>query len=101
MAHCKWGDAPYTIVNLDGTTAHILVKGRNRWALNCLSTAGNIGCTPVNNPAPRWSAYVFNLREMGVQIETIHEPHGGDFGGLHGRYVLRSLVLPGHVEVMQ
>ena len=40
-------------------------------------------------PAPRWSAYVHELRKMGVEIETIHEAHGGKFPGHHARYVLR------------
>tara|TARA_R100000935_G_scaffold55957_1_gene86608 strand:- start:1427 stop:1732 length:306 start_codon:yes stop_codon:yes gene_type:complete len=101
MARSQWGDAPYTIINPNGATAHIVVKGRDKWALGNLMNAGTTGCTPIDNPAPRWSAYVFNLREMGVQIDTIHEPHGGDFSGLHGRYVLRSRILPGHLEVTQ
>lgn len=33
---------------------------------------------------------MFNLRELGVETETITEPHEGDFPGHHGRYVLRS-----------
>ncbi|MBS1300774.1 hypothetical protein [Loktanella sp. SALINAS62] len=101
MARCQWGDAPYTIVNPDGAVSYITVKGRDRWALGYLRDAGARGCTPIDNPAPRWSAYVFNLRGMGVQIDTIHEPHGGDFSGLHGRYVLRSRVLCGHVVAAQ
>jgi len=48
----------------------------------------------ADNPAPRWSAYVHNLRESGVEIETVTEPHGGDFAGHHGRYVLRCGVSP-------
>jgi hypothetical protein len=55
--------------------------------------AGTSGCTPIDNPAPRWSAYVFNLkREHNLSIETRHEPHRGDFPGTHGRYVLLSPV---------
>lgn len=99
MAHFQWGDAPYTVVNSDDAVSHIVINGRDKWALDTLLEAGATGCTPIDNPAPRWSAYVFNLRRMGVQIDTIHEPHGGDFSGLHGRYVLRSCVFPGHVEV--
>lgn len=71
----------------------IHVKGRNAWTLNELINAGQKGCTPIDNPAPRWSAYVHNLRGMGVDIETIRENHGGEFAGHHARYVLRC-----HVE---
>lgn len=65
-------------------------KGRDAWALLQLATAGNRGVTPIQNPAPRWSAYVHNLRKMGMPIETIHEAHGGAFAGTHARYVLRA-----------
>jgi hypothetical protein len=68
------------------------VKGRDRWALECLMAAGARGCTPIDNPGPRWSGYMFNLRHLGLDIETITEPHGGAFAGHHGRYVLRSHV---------
>ena len=58
-----------------------------------LVKAGQRGCSPIDNPGPRWSAYVFNLRtEFGVAIETIHENHGGQFAGTHARYVLHSTV---------
>lgn len=65
-------------------------SGRDAWALNELITAGENGCTPIDNPAPRWSGYVFKLRKAGLNIETIHETHRGDFPGTHARYVLRS-----------
>lgn len=66
--------------------------GRVAWTLHQLVTAGEKGCTPIENPAPRWSDYVFKLRREGVQIETITEKHGGSFAGTHARYVLRSAV---------
>jgi hypothetical protein len=50
------------------------------------------GCTPIETPGPRWSAYVFDLRGMGLSIETINEPHDGPFSGTHARYVLHSSV---------
>ncbi len=68
----------------------VLLKGRDLWALVELINAGAQGCTPIENPAPRWSAYVFNLRQSGIEIETVHEGHKGAFPGKHGRYVLRS-----------
>jgi len=72
------------------------VTGRNAWALLELHRAGLSGCTPIDNPGPRWSAYVFNLkREHGLAIETTHESHRGPFPGSHARYILR-----GHVEIV-
>ena len=73
----------------------IEAKGRDAWALDQLREARPDGCTPITHPAPRWSAYVFNLRAMGVPIETVTESHGGEFAGNHGRYVLRAAVLKG------
>jgi hypothetical protein len=67
--------------------------GRNAWALLELLSAGPNGCTPIDNPGPRWSAYVFNLkREHGLAIETAHESHRGPFPGSHARYILRTTV---------
>jgi len=67
----------------------LTLKGRDAWALAELVRAGKNGCTPINNPAPRWSAYVHNLRhEYRLIIETVNEPHGGDYAGTHARYVL-------------
>tara|TARA_R110000787_G_scaffold21236_5_gene62938 strand:+ start:1349 stop:1648 length:300 start_codon:yes stop_codon:yes gene_type:complete len=74
--------------------------GRDAWALRELIKAGPNGCTPIDNPAPRWSGYVHNLRRSGVQIDTVHEKHGGPFPGHHARYVLAIPVQPvcGSVE---
>lgn len=69
------------------------VIGRDAWTLAELATAGQNGCTPIDNPAPRWSAYVHNLRRnQRLVIQTRHEPHKGQFAGTHGRYVLQSAV---------
>lgn len=84
------GGTPYRITPRTGKAFRIVLTGRDRWALEELRRKGAWGCTPIDTPAPRWSAYVFNLRELGVEIETITEPHGGDFAGHHARYVLRS-----------
>lgn len=70
----------------------VTVVGRNAWTLRQLLDAGERGCTPIQNPAPRWSHYVFRLRGFGFVIETIDEGHGGPYAGIHGRYVLRSKV---------
>lgn len=72
----------------------IEAKGRDAWALERLCAAGSNGCTPITEPAPRWSAYVHNLRALKVPIETLQEPHGGEFSGTHARYVLRATVTP-------
>ncbi|MGR9169587.1 winged helix domain-containing protein [Rhizobium sp. KDH_Rht_773_N] len=82
------------------TTARVLpdgqpfkVVGRFGWALKCLVNAGEQGCTPINHPGPRWSAYVHRLRkDFGLVIETIHENHGGPFPGNHARYRLVTKV---------
>lgn len=68
----------------------ITVVGRDWWALQELIRAGERGCTPISNPAPRWGHYVWKLRQAGVDVETVHEKHGGRFPGHHARYVLRS-----------
>ncbi|WAJ28023.1 winged helix domain-containing protein [Antarcticirhabdus aurantiaca] len=77
------------------------IIGRDAWALERLLAAGACGCTPIDEPAPRWSHYVFKLRHThGLVIETVEEPHGGRFAGTHARYVLRSEVeiLPADAE---
>ena len=75
----------------DGTT--FTVQGRDAWALLEFVAAGPKGCTPIDNPGPRWSGYVFNLkRTHGFNIETRHEAHRGAFPGTHARYVLLSAV---------
>jgi hypothetical protein len=68
----------------------VTVRGRNAWALLELKAARDVGCTPIENPGPRWSGYVHKLRKAGIVIETIREGHGGPFSGQHARYLLRS-----------
>ena len=83
----------FNIANSDGSQRTIELKGRDAWALNELIKAGNKGCTPIDNPGPRWSAYVHKLRHVyGIEIETRHEAHKGPFPGTHARYILRSVV---------
>lgn len=64
----------------------------NDLALAWMKAANDNGCTPIDNPGPRWSGYVHKLRKAGIVIETIREEHGGPFSGQHARYVLRSLI---------
>jgi hypothetical protein len=78
----------------------VIVQGREAWALLTLKRAGDSGCTPIDAPGPRWSAYVHDLRRQGIVIETIRERHGGTFPGQHARYVLRSrITIIDHREV--
>ena len=67
-------------------------EGREAWALGQLITVGEQGVAPMHRPALLWSHYIHMLRKAGLDIETIHEPHGGPFSGHHGRYVLRTPV---------
>lgn len=66
--------------------------GRDAWTLDELVRAGERGITPIDNPAPRLSHYVFRLRKSGLVIETKEEKHAGAYPGTHGRYVLRTPV---------
>lgn len=86
------GGTAYRVTPSEGEAFRIVVSGRVQWALDRLREAGPTGCTTLKQPAPRLSAYVFSLREMGIEIETITEPHDGDFPGHHGQYVLHSTV---------
>ncbi len=88
----NWGTALFTITHESGLSQEIAVSGRDRWALEALIAAGAKGCTPIDMPGPRWSGYVHNLRNLGVPIETLTEPHDGPFAGTHARYVLRASV---------
>lgn len=71
------------------------IKGRELWALERLIHAGSRGCTPITEPAPRWSAYVHKLRRRGIPIETRHEAHGGPYPGNHARYILKAYAVKG------
>lgn len=87
------------IISRDGAEPfNVSATGRERWTLESLIAAGSNGCTPIDNPAPRWSAYVFVLRQKGILIETVTEQHGGQFKGNHARYVLRSKVSRAETE---
>ncbi len=87
-----WKPCTFTIHYDCAEPRDIFVGGRNRWALEELIAAGERGCTPIDNPAPRWSGYTHVLRGLGVPIETKTEPHGGPFAGTHARYVLMAPV---------
>jgi hypothetical protein len=82
----------YEVTPTGGEPFRLTAKGRPEWALQALIEAGARGITSMENPAPRLSGYIHLLRGMGVEIETRHEPHGGEFSGHHGRYILQSAV---------
>ena len=91
----------YRVQTGSGCAFSVTAKGRARWALDRLREAGPAGCTPIHEPAPRWSAYVHVLRGLGIDIETVREAHGGAFPGHHARYVLRCIVTPYGVKGAQ
>ena len=66
--------------------------GREAWTLRRLLEAGSVGVTTIDHPAPRWSHYIFKLRQAGLTISTEYEPHTGPFPGTHGRYRLETPV---------
>jgi hypothetical protein len=84
---------PFIVYEGDGSARTINPRGRDAWALGELITARAGGCTPIDNPGPRWSHYVLKLKRVyGLNVETITEGHAGEFAGHHARYVLRSRV---------
>lgn len=87
-AKVETGETPFTL--------HL--KGHLAWAMLELVKAGDKGITPLHNPAPRVSHYVMTLRRKGVAIETIMEPHDGQFPGDRGIYKLCSAVTIEQVE---
>lgn len=79
-----------TIRLLDGSRQTF--QGREAWTLRHLLNAGSSGITTLEQPAPRWSHYVFKLRKAGLVISTDREMHGGAYPGSHGRYRLETPV---------
>ncbi len=79
-----------TVRLADGSSLHF--EGRAAWALRHLHNAGTAGLTTLQQPAPRWSHYIYLLRKAGLTISTEHEPHGGTYAGHHGRYRLETPV---------
>ncbi len=75
------------------TGQNLTLSGWNAWALHQLHAAGEEGCTPIDNPAPRWSGYISFLRRMGFDIETRLVRHTRQLPDTCARYVLRSTVL--------
>lgn len=99
--HDRWGPRSFEVRNPETPPFAVTVRGRDRWALEALIAAGDAGRTPVDDPAPRWAAYVHDLRALALEIETLTEPHAGPFAGSHARYVLRSKVKPARVLAVE
>ena len=83
-----------TCICLDGADGSCspVIGGRDLQTLQALAERGMSRLSSLEFPALRLAAYVFNLREFGLDIETIREKHDGPFPGWHGRYVLHSQV---------
>ena len=79
-----FGDRPPQLVVVTGK--------RPNWFLDVLLAAGARGATSLEHPGARLSDCVLKLRRAGFRIETIDEKHSGQFGGIHGRYVMKSKV---------
>jgi hypothetical protein len=85
----------FSVADAHGAARILELKGRDAWALTEFVRAGDLGCTPIDTPGPRWSGYVHKLRHRyGLDIVTVTEPHGGPYKGNHARYILRSVVHP-------
>lgn len=76
-------------VHARGSFGHFTVRGQSARALRELVEAGPTGRTAleVATWALRLAAYCYDLRKLGVEIETRRESHPG---GWHARYVLLS-----------
>ena len=69
---------------VDGGPVRVAV-GRFAQTLARLHDAGEAGISSLYFPGIRLSHYVKILRDdYGVEIETVREPHGGDYPGRHG-----------------
>jgi len=75
-------------LNLSEQSSTFELQGRLGWTMAQLATAGTKGVATIERPAPRWSAYVHELRKRGIPIDTEMVPHGGSYSGHHARYRL-------------
>jgi hypothetical protein len=78
------------VIHDDGAPSFI-ASGQTAKAIRALVLAGKQGVTAqeVAGWAYRFAAYCHELRKLGLDIETVREPHEG---GWHGRHVLHTLV---------
>jgi hypothetical protein len=61
---------PVTALTVQLGERKLALTGRKAWALDALINAGFIGLTTLENPAPRWSHYIWLLRRDGFLIES-------------------------------
>lgn len=74
----------------------IQISGRNADTLERLIIVDQRGIAATElNPGNRLAAYIYELRKLGLNIDTWMEPHGGQYAGRHARYVLQSIVMRG------
>jgi hypothetical protein len=66
---------------------------RAAFFLGEMLAAGRDGISTINYPGVRVGDAIFKLRRAGVEIETNHVAHGGEFAGHHGVYRLKSRVV--------
>lgn len=69
------------------------VIGRDAWALLELCRCGLRGCTPIDNPGAKWSAYVHKPRtRYRLSIENLYENHSWQYAGTQAHYVLLPIL---------
>ena len=91
----KWGPAPYTFTEKDGTTTVVILKGRVRWAVEELRKAGAEGRTGREALGPRWAAYIHTAKHFhGIPIRDEWEAHEGEHPGRHKRWFLACDIRP-------
>ena len=74
---------------------------RAAWVLGELLAAGPEGISKISYAGVNIGDAILKCRKAGVRIETQHEPHGGEFSGHHGRYVLQSRIVRLDVPTMR
>jgi hypothetical protein len=78
-------------VKIEGSPNVRVMVGRFAQTAWWLNQAGETGISSLHFPGLRLSHCIKILRDdYAVSIETEREPHGGDYPGRHGRYLLRS-----------
>lgn len=91
---CHWQKTTVKVENPREDDRFVLVSGRVRWVLECLTKACEKGCKPIDTPGLRWSDYVFRLPAESGQIDTVTEKHEGPSAGTDTRYILKSRMTP-------
>ena len=70
------------------------LTGHDQWALDRLIHAGAHGVTQITEFAVScWTACIFKLRKLGIEVSAILENHRSEFVGHHAGYVPK-----GHAE---